>query len=362
MPQIDSRNIDFSEYTPVVGGISLVAKDLDVTGVSDSTSTINGAINSLPSTGGRIFLPPGNLRINSTIAMGTKPGVFLQGAGPAVLNNGGSQTQLLVNTPAGIQMGSLASQTPSGGLRDLTVVSGASGAFGVVMDNVIGAVLDNVYITGFTSIGLLLRSGSPGPNTSAHNAFHKLGITVPDVNAAVGLNVAGSGTDQTAYYNSFYDTTINTATVTAAHLISLIYLGMADSNAFYNTECIPNGDKTNIWPVTLDYTANPIWPSDNHFNFISFGTAAFNSGNGVRQLSAPVGAQPNFFKWIELENGFPVHPLLDNLSWEGVRAKTGDPALSNIPQGTYQMWRNNTSGVCKLWFNNFGTLVSVALA
>lgn len=46
-----------------------------------------------------------------------------------------------------------------------------------------------------------------------------------------------------------------------------------------------------------------------------------------------------------------------------VREKAGDPTTSDITSArTGQLWRNTTTGAVKLWVNNNGTLVSVALA
>lgn len=41
---------------------------------------------------------------------------------------------------------------------------------------------------------------------------------------------------------------------------------------------------------------------------------------------------------------------------------TVDPTTTDIPDGTSTVWKNTTSGVVKLWANNGGTLIGVALA
>lgn len=41
---------------------------------------------------------------------------------------------------------------------------------------------------------------------------------------------------------------------------------------------------------------------------------------------------------------------------------TVDPTTTDIPDGTSTVWKNTTSGVVKLWVNNGGTLIGVALA
>jgi hypothetical protein len=39
-----------------------------------------------------------------------------------------------------------------------------------------------------------------------------------------------------------------------------------------------------------------------------------------------------------------------------------DPTTSTLSSGSWQVYRNTTSGTIRLWANNAGTLVSVALA
>jgi hypothetical protein len=46
----------------------------------------------------------------------------------------------------------------------------------------------------------------------------------------------------------------------------------------------------------------------------------------------------------------------------GWRTRAGDPDAADVPNGTWQVWKNTTSGVFKLWLNDAGTFKSVALA
>lgn len=45
-----------------------------------------------------------------------------------------------------------------------------------------------------------------------------------------------------------------------------------------------------------------------------------------------------------------------------VHVSTLDPTTTDIPSGFWVVWRNSVTGITKLWANNTGTLVSVALA
>lgn len=42
-------------------------------------------------------------------------------------------------------------------------------------------------------------------------------------------------------------------------------------------------------------------------------------------------------------------------------AQTTDPGIAGVPNGTWAVWKNTTSGVVKLWVNDGGVLKSVTL-
>ena len=43
------------------------------------------------------------------------------------------------------------------------------------------------------------------------------------------------------------------------------------------------------------------------------------------------------------------------------RSKAGDPTTTEVPASQYQLWKNTTSGVVKLWYNDAGTLKGATL-
>lgn len=70
----------------------------------------------------------------------------------------------------------------------------------------------------------------------------------------------------------------------------------------------------------------------------------------------------------------PYGEELDDVSWqqffELVRKRLNNPAFSaqavdpgtgGVPNGTWGIWKNTTSGVVKLWLNDSGTMKSVTL-
>lgn len=42
-------------------------------------------------------------------------------------------------------------------------------------------------------------------------------------------------------------------------------------------------------------------------------------------------------------------------------AAPSDPGTANVPNGSYAIWKNTTSGVVKLWVNDNGTMKSVTI-
>lgn len=42
-------------------------------------------------------------------------------------------------------------------------------------------------------------------------------------------------------------------------------------------------------------------------------------------------------------------------------AATTDPGTANVPNGTWAIWKNTTTGVVKLWVNDGGVMKSVSI-
>jgi len=70
----------------------------------------------------------------------------------------------------------------------------------------------------------------------------------------------------------------------------------------------------------------------------------------------------------------PLEGVLDEVAWQQffalVRqyinapvffAQSTDPGTAGVPNGTWSVWKNTTSGVVKLWVNDGGVMKSVTL-
>jgi hypothetical protein len=110
-------------------------------------------------------------------------------------------------------------------------------------------------------------------------------------------------------------------------------------------------------------------------NVLEIGTEAGGTGM-ARQLNVSLAGQANPLLFQAAGTGVRViardfstgtmivgpNNLISGLSGINYTSGTADPTTSTISSGNWQVHRNTTSGVVKLWANNAGTLVSVALA
>lgn len=101
-----------------------------------------------------------------------------------------------------------------------------------------------------------------------------------------------------------------------------------------NTLALRNGTNAQSYRIYLSYT-----DASNYSRF-----AVNTSANYYRVTSEAAGTGAK-------------KPIVTD-----VYQSASDPTTSDIPDGTSTVWKNTTSGVVKLWVNNGGTLIGVALA
>jgi len=89
-------------------------------------------------------------------------------------------------------------------------------------------------------------------------------------------------------------------------------------------------------------------------NVLEIGTEA--AGTGTQRTLAIIG-NTNF------NNSVSFSQFITNLgSGVAYKSQAADPTTANLVSGYWQVYRNTTTGVVKLWANNNGTMVSVALS
>jgi len=174
----------------------------DQTGVHDSTSAIQAAIDSLPSNGGSVYLPPGSYLLQTSIIWPTQKYVLLFGAGSSGQGNGVSHpgASQLIYTGLGTAIEMVGTgfdvDQVGGELRDFTIkgptrttapnsiginvqwASGSSGQFSLrnlyIYEFGIGVSLDAVFESAFYDV--VTRACTRGwyihPTVEAVNANH----------------------------------------------------------------------------------------------------------------------------------------------------------------------------------------------
>ena len=103
-----------------------------------------------------------------------------------------------------------------------------------------------------------------------------------------------------------------------------------------NTLAQRNGTNPQSYRLYLSYT-------DTTNNYSRF---AINATANYYRLASEIGTSTGSKK-----------PIVTD-----IYQSTVDPTTADIPDGTSTVWKNTTSGVVKLWANNGGTLIGVALA
>ena len=102
-----------------------------------------------------------------------------------------------------------------------------------------------------------------------------------------------------------------------------------------NTLAQRNGVNAQSYRIYLSYT-----DATNNSRF------AINATSNYYRLASEIGTSTGSKK-----------PIVTD-----IYQSTVDPTTTDIPDGTSTVWKNTTSGVVKLWANNGGTLIGVALA
>lgn len=298
----------------------------DPTGVADSTTAIQNAINALPVNGGIVQFPPGNYKISSTLTVGngsssvasTRYGVILQAACGITIPffNG------FPSTPC-------AELTWAGGASDMIHVLGPLQGWGIQGLFLNGASTANscIHVTSAQfgdSANLSLNNclhglasdtvpifGALSNTDSYYNSYRNLAVQVPNIANAIGILIDGNGSNNTSNtdFNSFYGVNVSipnaSGTVQAA-----IDLKACDSNVFYDTKVFLNS--VNSVGVQFDYSAVNSWPASNTFvNLDSSGT----TGAFINNSSTPgSSARPNYIIGLVETNGFSAPNNFANLA------------------------------------------------
>lgn len=229
----------------------------DPTGASDSTTAIQSAINSLPSTGGTILLSCGIYSISSTLNVGngttsavsTTSGVVLQGAGARGISigvfsgytvlpcvdvkwNGSATNMLSINGPL-----------HGWGLHNLTLDCRSSATVGLRIISASWGDVSNLSVQNCTGYGIYSGTNSltgytgVADSSSLLNRYSNIYVLVAATAAAQGITLTGNSTDGTSDtdYNTWDSVYVEMPTSTAG--LGFV-LASCDSNTLINIKVL----------------------------------------------------------------------------------------------------------------------------
>lgn len=272
-------------------------------GTTDDTTAIQNAISACPAAGCRIQFPCPNCNFRITgISVGVQ-GVILEGVGQPDHNPGSPGYTASLGpklTYAGAASGSAISiigPLQGWGVQNLYFdcnnVTGAiglnvaSGQFGDNRNLTFSNCFRGVFTTTFQPFGSFTNTDT------THNTFFNTTFLVPNTNGAIGLLMSAGVTPFTAVssQNTFINTNVQLQGGSTQSETG-IYLQVADSNIFLNTQLLTSGVNTAFVCVTFDYSLNNAEPSGNIFDGLDAGT---NCGGGLayNNNGTPGTATPN---------------------------------------------------------------------
>jgi Pectate lyase superfamily protein len=292
---------------------------VDPTGVADSTTGIQNAINAMPAGGGTLFFPPGTYKISSTLTVGngstsgqsTQAGVYLvgsgstQGSGTTFVWGGGatSASMLVFLGPMkgwGVSKILFNGNSLAGGA--LKLVAASNGQF------------DHSAIVNCTNQNIILASLTASPTGNANcqfNTFNDFQVFVTAVANTMAILLDGNGVNSAT--NSSLNTFNNGSIVfpTSSTAMFGVYLRDTDGNLFNNLILFGGGSGTAA--VTFDYGGSSAgtWPANN--TFVGFDPDG-NTPSAVKYLnsgSPSSAARPNRFFGVIDGNSAPYPKLLN---------------------------------------------------
>jgi hypothetical protein len=352
----------------------------DPTGVAAADTAINNAINSLASTGGVVYFPPGTYLVNTGIVMGNgtgpTPGVPSTKAGVhlAALDVPGAISYGAGNSPPAQIAGAMVTLKAGAAISNLVKVAGPLQGWGlsniylhgnslanVCLQVVAGQLgeVKNLTVGNFLTKGIeelpvdLMSSGTILGN-SMRNRWVNTTVDLPDVNGVVGLHLHTQGSvNQNTCFEHFEDTWIGAMAASTGHTLTGIRLGGSDSCWFENTSFNWAGGLAGTCiPVNLDNTENASWPQGHWFVHTGLGGSA--STNIV--TGAAGTAEPTRFIFFSEGGGFPPNPNIANVIWGAIGVDFGGISVAKKAAG--QVITPNTHNALTWDTNTINTLAA----
>jgi hypothetical protein len=207
--------------------------------------------------------------------------------------------------------------------------------------------------------------GNVLPNHSYNRYVNFDMRVVPD---GYGVFIAGQSSGTTDPCFDVWDgLQLNLWRPLAGHTTTGIYLAVCDMERFYNVTVggygPAPGTNGTVNMVVLDYSGNGSFPNGCLIDGVEFSTSNFTATINIAVNVGAVGTNNlNRIRTINQGNGAAPNPFQANLEWEGVRSKAGAVVATDMAQGETAVIRDTSNNTTKLYYNNAGTLMAIALA
>lgn len=285
----------------------------------DVTAAIQAAINSLQTTGGEVYFPPGVYLIGSQLQIGNGSNVAVSTYKPVVLRGAGAGTAPGPGNPSPVKFKSsfagpailIQGSIAGWGIENMFIEANTTNASagGVRIESGQFGRVKNLTISGFYGTSLVTTANAM--TLSNNNSFENVMVWLPPgAAAAVGVLITGNGatggSNGTAF-DSYHNLTITINNVGQTGLV----LQYCDNIQFFTTQIINAANGTGIqFNYSSTGTNGNTFPCDNHFYGLDvYGNSIVNfTPSGIGAI-----ATPNRMYAFSLTNGAAV-PHLPNLS------------------------------------------------
>lgn len=349
-----------------VGIISVVSMGADPTGVIDSTTAIQTAINLVGAAGGgTVIFPAGTFKISSTIMVGngttiansTNNNIFLQcaGADPTFSSIQSGTLFLWAGAVGGTMLTFQGGGVGGGILGGLTLDGGGTAAIGLYLLHWCSGQFQSLNIRRCTGIYLKLYTQTV-PDTLGGLRDNSFGIYTTDTvpSGATGLSIDALPTTASAEQNNFWVVDISMSGAGATG----VYLGFADFNVFHDMALACQSALTNSVGISLfggGKSGSFIFPCMNKWGVLAT-TAPIvtNSGGGT-----PFG---NYVALFDLIDSSAVVPTAAGIYGYSVTGNFAGTQRMTQPFGFKgQGWNQGQPTIGSLAFSGTGNCSGTTL-
>jgi hypothetical protein len=259
----------------------------DPTGVSDSSTAIQNAINAVGASGGEVAFPPGTYKIGSTLNIGngsgstwsTISGVRLKGLSPVggvltaspqpkvILNYTGTGTAVSINGPI-----------LDWGISNIAIYQAVTSntGIGLYLNQASYGFVEHLYVFNFGKYGIQITATTVASQANRWDSILVLMPAAAAGSAAIGIRISSDA----AGFDVWGDTWVKLYILPAQTTQTGLSLGATDTNFFYHTAIQTAGAKG----IVFDYSFNSgQWPGGMFFH----GLDLYN--NTVTNTGSPFG-------------------------------------------------------------------------